>query len=237
MLLKKPKSLILQEHKQREAEAESKRRLSKRKRTVARYTIDDAEDCDRSDDSDFGDDEPGSKRRITLGDLSNSGPVKNMWPLSRITKDYDAMAVLSKKFKVPTINGEVAPEPFGARRTLGLRRRPGVSRSLYDPNADDAIILWDPAEEQNNENDENEGRTSEEEEKPQDKIKVGGGGKSLSEILGLKKEKRKKTHVIVDPVLARILRPHQIEGLKFLYRCTTGKVHPDAYGYVCWIAF
>lgn len=28
--------------------------------------------------------------------------------------------------------------------------------------------------------------------------------------------------VVIDPVLSRKLRPHQIEGLKFLYECVMG---------------
>lgn len=29
-------------------------------------------------------------------------------------------------------------------------------------------------------------------------------------------------HVVVDPVLGNILRPHQREGVKFMYDCVTG---------------
>lgn len=30
-------------------------------------------------------------------------------------------------------------------------------------------------------------------------------------------------HVVVDPVVGNILRPHQREGVKFMYDCVTGK--------------
>lgn len=36
--------------------------------------------------------------------------------------------------------------------------------------------------------------------------------------------------VVVDPVLGNILRPHQREGVKFMYDCVTGQQIPDAYG-------
>uniref|UniRef100_A0A915BSD9 DNA repair and recombination protein RAD54-like n=1 Tax=Parascaris univalens TaxID=6257 RepID=A0A915BSD9_PARUN len=43
-------------------------------------------------------------------------------------------------------------------------------------------------------------------------------------------EKTKKVHVVVDPVLSTILRPHQREGVKFMYDCTTGMRIENAYG-------
>ncbi|CAJ0595354.1 unnamed protein product [Cylicocyclus nassatus] len=37
------------------------------------------------------------------------------------------------------------------------------------------------------------------------------------------KEEDKLVHVVVDPVLGNILRPHQREGVKFMYDCVTGR--------------
>lgn len=37
-------------------------------------------------------------------------------------------------------------------------------------------------------------------------------------------------HVVVDPLLCNILRPHQREGVKFMYECVTGVRINDAYG-------
>ncbi|XP_029671739.1 DNA repair and recombination protein RAD54-like [Formica exsecta] len=37
-------------------------------------------------------------------------------------------------------------------------------------------------------------------------------------------------HVVVDPILCNVLRPHQREGVKFMYECVTGKRIEDAYG-------
>lgn len=36
-------------------------------------------------------------------------------------------------------------------------------------------------------------------------------------------DKDKKVHVVVDPVLSKVLRPHQREGVKFMYDCVTGR--------------
>lgn len=36
-------------------------------------------------------------------------------------------------------------------------------------------------------------------------------------------ESKKKVHVVVDPMITKVLRPHQREGVKFMYECVTGK--------------
>lgn len=58
--------------------------------------------------------------------------------------------------------------------------------------------------------------------------------KSLAEMLGIAKKDAKqeivKVPVVIDPQLAKILRPHQVEGVKFLYRCSTGLVQENCYG-------
>lgn len=42
--------------------------------------------------------------------------------------------------------------------------------------------------------------------------------------------KKIPVHVVVDPVLGNILRPHQREGVKFMYDCVTGGKLPDFNG-------
>ncbi|KAM9482887.1 DNA repair and recombination protein RAD54-like [Clarias gariepinus] len=47
----------------------------------------------------------------------------------------------------------------------------------------------------------------------------------------IKTEKDKlPVHVVVDPVLTKVLRPHQREGVKFLWECVTGRRIPNSYG-------
>ncbi|XP_060534164.1 DNA repair and recombination protein RAD54-like [Cylas formicarius] len=46
----------------------------------------------------------------------------------------------------------------------------------------------------------------------------------------LKSDKNILVHVVVDPALGNILRPHQREGVKFMYDCVTGVQIPDSYG-------
>ncbi|KAF3428155.1 hypothetical protein E2986_04997 [Frieseomelitta varia] len=53
----------------------------------------------------------------------------------------------------------------------------------------------------------------------------------LSEHEKLKADQSKQlVHVVVDPILCNILRPHQREGVKFMYECVTGKRIEGAYG-------
>ncbi|XP_073498788.1 DNA repair and recombination protein RAD54-like [Phyllobates terribilis] len=54
---------------------------------------------------------------------------------------------------------------------------------------------------------------------------------SLSAHDQLKIEKEKApVHVVVDPVLGKVLRPHQREGVKFLWDCVTGRRIPGSHG-------
>ncbi|CAN9500784.1 unnamed protein product [Ophioblennius macclurei] len=47
----------------------------------------------------------------------------------------------------------------------------------------------------------------------------------------LKADKDKlPVHVVVDPVLGKVLRPHQREGVRFLWECVTGRRVSDSYG-------
>nr|CAH8872998.1 unnamed protein product [Trichobilharzia regenti] len=47
----------------------------------------------------------------------------------------------------------------------------------------------------------------------------------------LKQESTKQlVHVVVDPMLSKILRPHQREGVKFMYDCVTGVQIPENHG-------
>ncbi len=36
--------------------------------------------------------------------------------------------------------------------------------------------------------------------------------------------------VVVDPILSRVLRPHQREGVKFMWDCVTGTTIQDNFG-------
>ncbi|KAL1964002.1 hypothetical protein VTN77DRAFT_7548 [Rasamsonia byssochlamydoides] len=104
-----------------------------------------------------------------------------------------------------------------------------VVKPLHDPSGEFAIVLYDPTVD-----DKPEPKKKEDGEKPKEKPKLDEPivHKSLADILGLKKqvESRPKVPVVIDPKLAKVLRPHQVEGVKFLYRCTTGMIDENANG-------
>uniref|UniRef100_A0AAQ4R0B8 DNA repair and recombination protein RAD54-like n=1 Tax=Gasterosteus aculeatus aculeatus TaxID=481459 RepID=A0AAQ4R0B8_GASAC len=84
-------------------------------------------------------------------------------------------SILSKPFKIPI------PNYTGSLgiRALGLKRA-GVRKSLHDPFAEDALVLYEPP------------------------------ALSAHDLIQAEKEKL-PVHVVVDPVLGKVLRPHQRE--------------------------
>ncbi|KAI8977941.1 P-loop containing nucleoside triphosphate hydrolase protein [Pilobolus umbonatus] len=151
-------------------------------------------------------------------------PFKQLHNVNRLPRNVDMMAKLKAPFKFPTMmnpDGTTRPPPMNdMRKTLGLRKRANPNkRPLYDPTAENALILWNP--EIDNVDKETELEATVIKKKKE---------RTLAEILGLKKEEKTMVHVVVDPVLSNILRPHQVEGVVFLYRCTTGLTNPSANG-------
>jgi DNA repair and recombination RAD54-like protein len=91
-----------------------------------------------------------------------------------------------------------------------------VVKPLHDPSGEFAIVLYDPTVD---DVDDAEEQKKEEEQKPEDdkpKLDEPIVHKSLADILGLKKkvDSRPKVPVVIDPRLAKVLRPHQVEGVK-----------------------
>jgi DNA repair and recombination RAD54-like protein len=119
--------------------------------------------------------------------------------------------------------------------TLGLRQGTVfIPKALHDPCGEFAIVLHDPTIDD---------KPSENKciETPENKINQEGTQKidaplvhkSLAEILGIRKkvgEEHPRVPVVLDPKLAKILRPHQVEGVKFMYRCVTGLIDEKANG-------
>ncbi|ETI25057.1 hypothetical protein G647_04427 [Cladophialophora carrionii CBS 160.54] len=184
--------------------------------------------------------EPARKRRKvnyaeeSAGNDDTSGGF-SLDPESRALKDRypvfkvkDKEAIFRSRFLVPLINKN-AFDPSRPAPSLGMRRGVGfVNKPLHDPSGEFAIVLYDPTIDEKPQD-----RSEEKKDEDKPKLDTPLMHKSLAEILGIKKQvegERPKVPVVIDPRLAKVLRPHQVEGVKFLYRCTTGLVDEKAKG-------
>ncbi|CAD6564662.1 MAG: DNA-dependent ATPase protein rad54 [Alectoria sarmentosa] len=153
----------------------------------------------------------------------------NRFPVFKV-KDKDTQ--FRQRFAVPLINKDAgAYNPFRPAPTLGMRKGAVfVAKPLHDPSGEFAIVLFDPTIDDKPITIEEEVKQSQDENIP--KLDVPIMHRSLADILGLKKEveENPKVPVVIDPRLAKVLRPHQVEGVKFLYRCVTGLIDTKANG-------
>ncbi|KAG9807789.1 DNA repair protein rhp54, partial [Aureobasidium melanogenum] len=170
-------------------------------------------------------------------------PYSNEDRLALATRDVNRFPVFKPKdkdqsmrqrFTVPFLNKDSSaynacrPPPL-----LGLRQGAVfVAKPLHDPSGEFAIVLYDPTVDDKPAK-RIEDATEEKPEEHNEKVDEPIMHKSLADILGLKKkvvEERPRVPVVIDPRLAKVLRPHQIEGVKFLYRATTGLIDEKAQG-------
>lgn len=147
-------------------------------------------------------------------------------------KVKDRETIFRSRFNVPLLNKDTGSYNAGRPPPLlGLRQGATfVAKPLHDPSGEFAIVLYDPTVDDKPAETEEKGQSEEGEKTKIDEPIV---HKSLADILGLKKkvdEKRPRVPVVIDPRLTKVLRPHQVEGVKFLYRATTGLIDPNAEG-------
>lgn len=133
-----------------------------------------------------------------------------------------------RRFSMPTMmnkSGEVVPlVPTGV--SLGIRPQAKIiPRPLHDPMEDHAIVLYDPTIDVRETDEERKARQKEEakERAVKDAQEKTAGmynpHKSLRALLGEGKDKKETIHrvpVVIDPRLSKVLRPHQIEGVKVI---------------------
>lgn len=131
-----------------------------------------------------------------------------------------------RRFSMPTMtnkSGEVVPlVPTGV--SLGIRPQAKIiPRPLHDPMEDHAIVLYDPTIDDRETDEEKKAREKEEakeravKEAQEKTAGMYNPHKSLRALLGEgkgKKETIPKVPVVIDPRLSKVLRPHQIEGVK-----------------------
>jgi DNA repair and recombination RAD54-like protein len=193
----------------------------KRKRPVA-----------NPDDGDDSDDEDGRKRKRKHRFGSESPPrPQKVYPVFKVKPSQET---LSKSFQLPEMR-DTKGQVIVTRLTngaLGVCRRPSaIPRPLHDPFADHAIVLWDPTidiSEEDKKRQEEEERQKREREAARNQ----GPHKSLAQILGIAKKDKEQVRVpvVIDPRLTAVLRPHQVDGVKFLYKAATGGIAEGASG-------
>lgn len=176
-----------------------------------------------------GDAEDGDKAYTNDDRLALATRDANRFP---IFKAKDKESTIRQRFSVPLLNKDnggynaARPPPL-----LGLRQGAVfIAKALHDPSGEFSIVLYDPTVDDKPKEDAPAEQKSEE--PPKEQLDEPLMHKSLAEILGLKKkvDDRPRVPVVIDPRLAKVLRPHQVEGVKFLYRATTGMIDPNAQG-------
>ncbi|CAL8577738.1 DNA-dependent ATPase protein rad54 [Xanthoria parietina] len=175
-------------------------------------------------DADGGDKPWSNEDRLALANRD-----ANKFPVFKVK---DKQTQFRQRFAVPLIHKDVGS--YNSNRpapTLGMRTGATfIAKPLHDPSGEFAIVLYDPTIDDKPVTLEQVERKDAEEDKP--KLDVPIMHRSLADILGLKKQvdDHPKIPVVIDPRLAKVLRPHQVEGVKFLYRCTTGLIDEKANG-------
>ncbi|KAL3955896.1 hypothetical protein ACCO45_008742 [Purpureocillium lilacinum] len=192
---------------------------------------------------------PEKRKRVDYkgadGEVDDDKPYTNDDRLALATRDANRFPVFQPKekgfvfrktFSVPFKDkNQGAWNPSRPPPTLGLRQGAVFApKPLRGPSGEFAIVLYDP--------------TIDDKSKPvdngsEDKVAADAAPsqtldapvvhKSLAEILGIRKKMDKdhpRVPVVLDPKLAKILRPHQVEGVKFMYRCVTGMIEEQANG-------
>ncbi|KXJ90652.1 recombinational repair protein [Microdochium bolleyi] len=147
----------------------------------------------------------------------------------------DKTQVFRKAFSIPLINKDTASyNPNRPPPTLGLRQGVVLApRALHDPSGEFAIVLHDPTVDDKPKIPSAATKDGKDQIGQSQALDAPLVHKSLAEILGIKKKvegERPRVPVVIDPRLAKVLRPHQVEGVKFMYRCVTGMIDELANG-------
>lgn len=139
--------------------------------------------------------------------------------------------LVARNFSIPGMKNSDGEYIQKARSNIALGIRPLaniIPRPLHDPMEDHAIVLYDPTIDDRETDEERKEREKEEAKElaTKEALEKTAGmynpHKSLKELLGGGKEKKKninKVAVVIDPRLCKVLRPHQVEGVKV--RCQT----------------
>lgn len=178
------------------------------------------------------DSDDGRKKKKKKTDRDEDGVYHNEEALLAAIKKYPVFKpkpfdqIGARRFSLPSMTGKdgntVSLLPSNV--SLGIRPQAKIiPRPLHDPMEDHAIVLYDPTiddRETDEEKKEREKEEAKEQALKEAKAKTAGmynPHKSLKQMLGEgndKKVKADKVPVVIDPRLTKVLRPHQVEGVK-----------------------
>nr|GAT53261.1 SNF2 family domain-containing protein [Mycena chlorophos] len=202
---------------------------------------------DGADNKDDDDEENGRSKKKKKDDRDKDGNYHNEEALRAAVKQYPVYKptpfgqLSGRRFSMPemTRDGKVVAL-VASNAALGIRPPARViPRPLHDPMDGHAIVLYDPTiddretDEEKREREREEAKDRAAEEARQKTEGLFNPHKSLRQMLGETKDKKQKVPkvpVVIDPRLSKVLRPHQVEGVKFLYKCTTGMLADNLYG-------
>jgi DNA repair and recombination RAD54-like protein len=131
----------------------------------------------------------------------------------------------SRRFSLPSMRSKDGKpvQLVASNASLGVRPQTKVPpRPLHDPMEDHAIVLYDPTIDDRETDEERKAREKEEAKEraareAQEKMAgMYNPHKSLRSLLGegTNNENMGKVPVVIDPKLSKVLRPHQVEGVK-----------------------
>jgi DNA repair and recombination RAD54-like protein len=186
-----------------------------------------------ADSGDDSDDDNGRKKKKKKSDGEYTEAPDNRSLIANFPvfkpKPFSNLHTTGRRFSIPLMKDKAGKEFQHATSgiSLGLKVQPVIlPRPLHDPMADHAIVLYDPTIDDKETEEEKMERLKEEEkrkaeEESREKTKgLFNPHKSLRDMLGESgkgdkdKAKAKKVPVVIDPVLSKVLRPHQVEGVK-----------------------
>ncbi|KAH7889374.1 DNA repair protein, SNF2 family [Phlebopus sp. FC_14] len=207
----------------------------KRKRAVSYKEGQENDNCDSDEDAKKKrkkTDKDGMFNEEELKAAIKTYPVYKPKPFEMTVRRFSMPSMMNK-------SGEIVPL-VPTNVSLGIRPQAKViPRPLHDPMEDHAIVLYDPTiddretDEEKKEREKEEAKERAAKEAEEKTAGLYNPHKNLRKLLGEdkdKKDKIPKVPVVIDPRLTKVLRPHQVEGVKFLYKCTTGMIVDNQYG-------
>ena len=177
-------------------------------------------------ESDTDDDDNGKKsKKKKTGKDALEGPRDSNIQSFPVFK-AKPFGEIARRFSIPSMknaDGEYV-QKTPSNISLGIRPLTKlIPRPLHDPMEDHAIVLYDPTIDDRETDEERKAREKEEEKERLTKearektVGMYNPHKSLRDLLGGGKDKQRKSDkvaVVIDPRLSKVLRPHQVEGVK-----------------------